>query len=774
MNAGRVPLERVPLTHHDSGRLANLQEMYGTTAHEQSLGDYWRILQKRKWTVIVSVIVVVVAAALISFRMTPIYDATARISISQQPTSLLNFKDGDPSQSSGNQQQDIDTQVKIMQSDTMAELVIHRLALVGRPEFAGSSHTSTSGGVPVIESDLSERSRQEKLIHLFLYNLKVQQIPATTLVDIRYSSPDASLAAEIANATATTFIEQNIKARYDTTMQAADWLSKQLADLQIKVESSQSRLIQYEKQNNIVGADDKHNLTLDKLDDLNKQLTEAQAERMQKESIYQIAQTSAPDSLTTSLQDPLLVSLRQQRAELNTQYALLTTQFGAGYTKVAEIKNQIDEVDRAYGIEVENSTHRIQTDYQAALKREQMLQSALEAQTRVADQLNENAIEYKALKQEADANRQLYDGLLQRLKEASLAAGLDSSNIRIVDRARVPLHPARPKIPLNMEFAVLIGLVGGIAVSFALDALDTTVGTPDEAETISGLPTLGLIPMHTFVDPAGPRSGPARLLPVSRSDYLEPLISYLQPQSEIAEAYRTLRTSILLSSVSQPPHTILVTSSVPQDGKTMTSVNIAVVLAQQGRRILLLDADMRRPTVHKIFGISGQVGLSSILTGGAKVSDAVYTTVQSNLFVIPGGPIPPHPSELLGSALMQDLLGKWRDAYDHVIIDTPPVIAVTDAVMLSAQVDAVLLVIRSGQTTAALVRRTRDLLRSVNANILGLVVNAADLTSPDYYNYYYKSKYGYYTATDKSNKGASSASAGVESVGPHDDEDVPN
>jgi capsular exopolysaccharide synthesis family protein len=375
-----------------------------------------------------------------------------------------------------------------------------------------------------------------------------------------------------------------------------------------------------------------------------------------------------------------------------------------------------------------------------------MVQTALTQQTGVADQLNENAIEYKVLKQEADSNRQLYDGLLQKLKEASLAAGLESSNVRIVDKARVPLHPARPNILVNLEFALLIGLVGGVAIAISLEALDTTVRTPDQAEHVSGLPALGVIPLQSLFDGAITSIAKARLLNKLPRDAgsPRPLICYLEPQSEIAEAYRALRTSILLSSVSQPPRSILITSSLPQDGKTMTCLNVGIVMAQQGKRILLVDADMRRPSIHKVFGLKGHTGLSSILTGGAKTGDAIQATVQPNLFVIPAGPIPPHPAELLSSSLMQDLLRKWREEYDHVIIDSPPVISVTDAVLLSVQTDATLLVIRSGQTTSAHVRRTCNVLQSVKANVLGIVVNAADLTSPDYYYYDYRSKYRYY------------------------------
>ena len=732
-------------SRQDLLRIAKLQDVDGFAAREHSLSDYWRILQKRKWTVILAVVVVVTMATLVTLRMTPIYDAVTRILISPQILSPLNMKENNVSQAEDDQQRDIETKVRILQSDTMAELVIRRLNLDTHSEFAGKSQTQSSGGIVVSDSASEESARQEQLIRKFQGSLKVQQVPDTSLIEIRYSDPNASLAADAANATADTFIEQNVKSRYDSTMQAADWLSKQLADLQIKMESSQVKLVQYQKEHAIVGADDKQNLTTEKLDELNKELTGAQADRIQKESLYQIAMGGNPETLSAVLQDPILTALRQRQTELQAQYALLSTEFGPGYPKLLEIKNQLDQIDRNYREQVQTSVDRIKNDYQTAMNRERMLQAALAEQTSVADKLNENAIEYKVLKQEADSNRQLYDGLLEQLKEASLAAGLNSSNIRVVDRARVRLHPSRPNLMRNLEFALLIGLTGGIAISFGMEAMDTTVRTPEQAESISGLPTLGVIPLQSAFE--RPVSGTSRTHILQRSPRNgarpQPLISYLEPQSEIAEAYRALRTSILLSSASRPPRSILVTSAVAQDGKTMTCINIGIVLAQQGKRVLLVDADMRRPHIHRAFGLKGDVGLSNILTGGAGASNAIQPTVQPNLFVIPSGLVPPHPAELLSSSLMRDLLSQWHTEYDHVILDSPPVISVTDPVVLSVQADAVLLIVRSGQTTGAHVRRTRNLLQSVNAGLLGIVVNAADLTSPDYYYYYRGSRYRY-------------------------------
>ncbi|HEX3437763.1 MAG TPA: polysaccharide biosynthesis tyrosine autokinase [Pseudacidobacterium sp.] len=755
MDTGRL-LERPPdRTRDDSFQLANLQEMYGPSVREQSLGDYGRILLKHKWTVIVTAVVVLIVAALISIRMTPIYEAITRIMVSPPTSSPLDSKNTSVSpmyyQDLG---QYINTQVRVLQSDSTAELVIHQLNLDTRPEFAGNARTQSSGGITVSESPAQEDAHQIQLIRRLQESLKVQPVPDTSIVEIRYSDPNPSLAAEIANSAAATFIEQNLKARYTSTTQAADWLSKQLADLEIKMESSQAKLLQYQKEHNIVGADDKQNLTTEKLEAISKELITAQADRIQKESLYQMATTSSPETLSSVLQDPVLSGLRQQQMQLQAQYALLSTQFSLGYPRVLEIKNQLDQVDQSYREQVRNTVARIKNDYETAATRERMLQAALNEQTGIEEQLSQNAIEYRVLKQEADSNRQLYDGLLQQLKEASLAAGLNSSNIRVVDQARAPLRPVSPNIPRNLEFALLIGLIGGAALAFGLEALDTTVRTPEQAESISGLPTLAVIPLQSASGHVVTGIARTRLLKKASLNTVQalPLISHQEPKSEIAEAYRALRTSVLLSSASHPPRSILVTSPTPQDGKTTTSLNIAIVLAQQGKRVLLLDADMRRPSIHLAFGLKDKLGLSNILVGSATISDVLQCTVQPNLFVIPAGPVPPHPSELLSSSSMQDLLLKLREEFDHIIVDSPPIISVTDAVLLSAQMDTVLLVIRSGQTTAAHVRRARNLLQSANAGVLGLVVNAADLGSPDYYYYHYEAKYRSYSGKEENER----------------------
>ncbi len=733
------------LTEHPLDRL---RELYAAPQPELTLSDYRRILLKRKWTILVCALVVVTVAGLASLRITPIYEAVARVSIFGQTSNLLNFsKSADLDEA----QLSIDTQVKILQSNTLALLVIRRLNLDNRPEFAGPSGSDAKPGAM---SKLSRQNlgREEQLLQTFQGNLRVQQVPNTAIVEIRYSSPDPALAAEIANATADSFIEQNIKSRYDSTITAADWLSKQLADLQIKVETSQAKLIEYQKEHNIIGADDKQNLTVEKLDGLSKELTQAQVQRIQKESQYDIVSGTNPEAVGLVLQDPLLSSFRQQQTELEAQDAQLSSQFGSSYPKVQEVRSRLALIKDAYNKELQNGIRRVQNDYDSALKREQMLQGALDSQTTVADQLNVSAIQYKLLKEEADSNRQLYDGLLGKLKEASLAAALNSSNIRIVDKARVPMAPARPNIPRNLEYALMLGLIGGIAIAFVLESMDTTVRTPEQVESLFGLSMLAMIPMKGELQRPIPRRATG-LLKGARQEQAPAvsLVTCLEPQSEIAEAYRALRTSILLSSAGGPPHSIVFTSPMPQDGKTMTSINTAIVLAQQGKKILLVDADLRRPGVHRAFGLRQQLGLSNVLSGGADVAMATFATQQRNLFVMPAGAMPPQPSELLSSTLLQELLLRWRDEYDHVIIDSPPALSVTDAVLLSVQADAVILVVRASQTTTGAVLRARDLLLHVKCSLLGVVLNAVDLASLG--DYYSSSRYSLYY-TDAKRKGA--------------------
>jgi len=381
-----------------------------------------------------------------------------------------------------------------------------------------------------------------------------------------------------------------------------------------------------------------------------------------------------------------------------------------------------------------------------------MLHEAFEKQKQEANKLNESAIEYTLLKRDVDTNRQLYEGLLQKLKEAGVSAGLKSNNFRIIDSARPPTGAIEPNVPRNLLFAAMLGLASGIGLAFLLEGLDNTVRTTEQAQMISGIASLGMIPLGSKSAREG--ANPKRLVIASSKEAVE-LVTQVRPQSQMAESYRALRTSLLLSSLGAPPKVIMVTSALPQEGKTTTSINSAVVLAQKGVRVLLIDADLRRPSIHKTLGMGPRSGLSNVLTGSTTVDQAITrSTILPNLFVLAAGTPPPNPAELLASANMRDVLNELREQYDHIVIDTPPCLSVTDAVVLSPRADAVVLVIRSGQTTKQALRRSRDVLMQVNAKMVGVLLNAVDLRSPDYYYYYeYQGKYARYYREDSSESG---------------------
>ncbi len=732
----------------------NLSAIHPAMANQDSiLRDYLRVLIKRVWVVVGTLAVIFGATLIASLRATPIYDAFGSIAINKPDPMLTSIRDGnnsfdyyDPT--------DLDTEVRILRSDLLALQVISQLNLDKLPEFGGRGIKSNSGLDLTTDALQPDSARANALLGAFKGNLRVLLEPNTRIIDIHYRSPNKELSARVVNAVANTYIEQNFKTKFESTMQASDWLSRQLVDLQMKVETSQEKLVKYQKEHQILGIDDKQNITTEKLDALNKELTTAESDRMQRESVYRLAEagdTESAASVAAGLgqgrskdmvaASGLLDRLQAQRADIKIQAAQLNTQFGPAYPKITQLNNQLQEIDVQIQNEMKIATARLRGDYLAALHREQLLHDALEEQKQQENKLNESAIEYSFLKRDFETNRTLYEGLLQKLKEAGVTAGLRSNNIRPVDIARTPTSPAEPDIPRNLGFAFILGLTSGVGLAFLLEGIDNTVRTPEQAQAISGLPSLGMIPMGSKSN--GETSAKRGLVVTGGREPVE-LVTQSRPQSQMAESYRALRTSLLLTSVGAPPKIILVTSALPREGKTTTSVNTAIVLAQKGTRVLLIDADLRRPSIHKALGISSRIGLSNVLTGGATLQQAtVRSTLMANLYILPAGPPPPNPAELMASAQMVDLLAELRDQYDHVIVDTPPTLSVTDAVVLSTRADAVVLVIRSAQTTKPALRRARDILAQVNARVAGVLLNAVDLESADYYYYYeYQGKYG--------------------------------
>jgi polysaccharide biosynthesis transport protein len=730
-------------------------------SQESALREYMRVLIKRKWMVLAVVSGIFMIIAFASLRQTPIYEATGRIVVNKADSNLITFKDSQPVLDYYDQS-DLDTEVRILQSDLMALQVIRQLNLDKRPEFGG--HSDEKQQNLVADPLQTDSNRTSALLRSFRSNLHVTLIPNTRIIEIQYNSTDPQLAASAVNTLAATYVEQNFKTKFESTMQASDWLSKQLVDLQMKVETSQEKLVRYQKEHEILGTDEKQNIITEKLAELNREMTTAESDRMQKEAVYRQTQSSDPDAIAAAIVSDtgggangatsgLLDKLREQQANLRIQIADLTTQLGPSYPKVAQLNNQLKEIDRQLQSETNKAVDHLKGQYLAALQRENMLRDAFEKQKQEANKLNESAIEYSILKRDLDSNRTLYEGLLEKLKEAGVTAGLRSNNFRIIDAARVPTAPSEPNIPRNLAFAAVLGIISAIGLAFILENMDNTVRTPEQAQALSALPSLGMIPLGSK---SGGYGTSGKRLALTGSKEVVETVTQVRPQSQMAESYRALRTSLLLSNLGAPPKVIMVTSARPQEGKTTTSINTAIVLAQKGVRVLLVDADLRRPSVHKALGMGPRSGLSNVLTGSATMQQTITTSpILPNLFIMPAGTPPPNPAELLASSNMRDLIAELRELYDHIVIDTPPTLSVTDAVVLSPRADATILVIRSGHTTKQALRRSRDILMQVNAHVAGVLLNAVDLTSPDYYYYYeYQGKYSQYYQEDPPGKDA--------------------
>jgi succinoglycan biosynthesis transport protein ExoP len=730
-------------------------------SQESALGEYVRVLIKRKWTVLACLITIFSIVAIASLKMTPIYEASGSIEINKPDSGLVNFSNSPTFNVDYYDPTELETEVMILKSDLLALQVVKELGLDRRPEFGGKTPALPSSLDLAPDPLQADPARTSALLGGFRGNLAVTLSPNTHIIKVSYRNADKDLTAHVVNTLMSTYTENNFKSRFDSTMQASDWLSKQLVDLQMKVETSQERLVRYQKEHEILGIDEKQNITTQKLDELNKALTTAESERMDKESVYRLVQSGDADTIASAASvldaagtgsqsaSGLLELLRSKQADVKIQAAELSTQFGPSYPKVAQLNTQLKEIDAQILAETRKIAGKIRGQYMAALQRENMLHEALEKQKQEANKLNESAIQYSILKRDLETYRTLYEGLMQKMKEAGVSAGLKSNNFRIVDVARVPTTPIEPNIPRNLAFAFMLGLTSGVGLAFLLEGLDNTVRTTEQAQMISGLPPLGMIPMGSRTAREGAN---AKRLVIATSKEAVELVTQVRPQSQMAESYRALRTSLLLSNLGAPPKVIMITSALPQEGKTTTSINCAVVLAQKGIRVLLIDADLRRPSIHKTLGMGPRSGLSNVLTGSATLQQTITRSpVLPNLSVLPAGTPPPNPAELLASPNMRDVLEELRGQYDHIVIDTPPTLSVTDAVVLSPRADAIVLVIRSGHTTKQALRRSRDILMQVNAKVSGVLLNAVDLSSPDYYYYYeYQGKYSRYYRDDES------------------------
>ncbi len=682
------------------------------------------IVRRRKLVVLICVAVAFLLGCIYCILAPRRYEATARVVINSENSNPLGIAMADvplPLQDTLLVQE---TQVRILQSDAVARDVIQQLRLERNKELAGEQ----AGAADSIDS--AAPAVRQRLLAAFHDRLRVRSVPKTQMVEVSFRSVDPMLAADVVNGVAKAYVERNFRTRFNATAQASDWLARQLDDLKNRVESKQEEFIEFQKKTGIVGTDETHNIVVSRLDELNKHLASAQAERIVREARYRQALNTGAEVIVELAPSSALQILRGQEAELNSELAQLTAKYGNSYPKVVQLRTQLAQVGTALQAETRNVQQRLETEYRTAAKAEAMAQAEVERQKQEAYKLNEAGIHYLILKRELEGNRDLYEDLQKKLKEAGIVAGLKSTNVNVVDAAEIPVRPAEPRIPLALTLATLLGGVCGLGLAFGMESLDTRIGDPRTAGEMGEIPVLGVIPHVRLAEPGHMRQG-------DRTSVLA------IGQSSFAESFRVLRSTLTSSVLTKPAKVLLVTSALPEEGKTLVSTNLAVALAQSGRQVLLVDADLRRSPLHQRLCLSQSEGLSDALAGKIEPDAAVVTLSEiPTLHVVPAGMRPAAPAELLQSSRMQTFLGYWREKYDHIVIDSAPVLGLSDAIVLSALSDSVVLVARHRRTGRQSLCRAREYLARVGVTPIGLVFNDLDVNSSQYHDYY-----GYYGRT---------------------------
>jgi capsular exopolysaccharide synthesis family protein len=586
----------------------------------------------------------------------------------------------------------------------------------------------------------TQRAQQPKygmpeFVDTFLDKVNIQPERNSKLVKVSFSSFDPKLASQVANAIVSNYIEATLARRYNAGNEAREFLQKQLISMQVALERADQALQDFAKKKNVADLEERIRLATNKLKELNDRLTQVQVENVQFTVLKEQIAKGRADSLEQVMSNELVNKLQEEYVAAAAEYANLSGQFRPGYPKLLQVSEQMSQLEVQINKEKKRIIDSLNTKYSQLVEQDRVLQNAINEQEKQIMGLNQEAIQYNILKREVQTNKELYDGLLQRMKEVGVASGVQENNISVIDRAEVPMDSDKPNKRLNMLVALFLGLAGGIGLAFLLEYLDNTVRRPEDVENLLGLPAIGVIPL----DHGRSSRKKARL-----GDHDISFHSLRKPRSEISEAFRSLRTSLMFSSPSGMPKTLLITSPAASEGKTSASVNLATVLAQSGGRVLLIDADLRRPRMHKVFGTASVPGLTQLIARkDAPTASYFHGTEVSGLLMLPSGIIPPNPPELLGSDAMKALLGELQGLFDYIIIDSAPILGLADALVLSRLVEGVFLITTAGRTSKENLKYAVKRLRQVHTPLLGVVLNAVDMKSPDYY-YYYSSHYYHY------------------------------
>ena len=752
---------------------------------EMHLRDYWRTIRKRLWLIIGLALIVGMIVTLRQARQPDIYQASARVQVDTE-----NFSPAMGASKGGSYFVDnymdpeyFNTQVQILSSPTLLRRVaktldlehnqtfldprvqnrstwenLKRMAGFGTPESAPAKTNIVreDATLAVASSNFNSDSPEdiERLaphVGMLQGMLNVVQVKKTRLIDITATHTDPAVAAKVVNATADAFALWNLEVKTKTNSIAGTYLQKRIAELQAQIRNGEEQLVNYAQGHQILSLDASQNTVVERLAGLNKELLVAENERGLAEAAYRASLMPGLAEATAETNDKHIADLKGRLAELKQKRAQLLLTDTEESPEVKDVNQQIAvlekelEESRAGAKQIISVT--LQGNYRKALDREKTLRESFNKQRAETVAQNQAAINYNILKQEIETNKGLLEGLMQRSKENDVSMAGTPNNIHVVDYAAIPKGAIGPRRTQAVFLALMLSLAVGVGLALFLEYLDDTVKTTSDIESGLRLPALAIIPI------AGRTA--QRLLPITKAlqktngngSGRELLINTEGPSLQ-AEAYRHLRTSILLSTPGRSPKSLLVTSSVPSEGKTTTVVNTATVLAQTGASVLVIDADMRRPRLHAVFGLPNTVGLSAILSSDVAEAD-IFSMIRqygdSNVYLLSSGMIPPNPAELLGSGQMRRLMEIVGKRFTHVVIDSPPIASFTDGVLISLLVDGVILVVHGGRTSRQVVRRTRQMLQEVGSKIIGVVLNKADIRSSDYYYYHYNYKNSYYS-----------------------------
>lgn len=730
-----------------------VREVVPDLQDEIDLRDLLDVLIRRKWAVVTVLLFIFFSVAIITFSMTPQFKARGSLKVSAQSANLTKFDslEGSALKTMEFQQ----TQVKLLQSEQLADRVIDLLELnqnkVFNPDAGVKTEDSSTKGlfaslknfVRADESNdslnlLSEEAQQQilhdRILASFKNRFKVSPVRNSELIEITFETSDPVLSADIANAAMDEFINMHMDGNIKASQDASRFLDKQILSAQMKLEKSEIALQEFARKIGVVSLNPKLNMVFRQMEELNDALAKAGAERIRMEARYQQTQGEKAQDFTRVLDSVLIQTLKTQYSTLKVEYEDLGTTFKPGYPKMIQLKARMDDLEQRINDEQMQIINSIRSDYETAVMTEEYLQERADLQKERSLELEKKATQYKIYEREVESSKSIYNSLLQRAKEIEATIGAAVTNIQIVDTARPPLYPYKPRVALNLLLGIALGLFSGIGTAFLLEYFDNTIKNPDEMADRFHIPVLGLIPYDK--ESVDNRNNMA-------------LKFFNDPRSPVAEAFRTTMTSVRLSVADDPPKSILITSILPGAGKSSLASNACLSYLAEDESCLLIDADLRKPSLHRVFkkGDKGK-GLSSVLSGMAKLSDVITNTEFEGLDFISSGPLPPNPAELLSSKRMRQLLTLAGRNYDRVIVDGPPYQGFAEILVLANMIDGVILISVEGDTPREGVKHFRKSLINVGGRILGAIINKSGKKkgygySYGGYNYYaYNYEYG--------------------------------